>query len=236
MHLFILEARFWSMKAQASSELLLILSAVLIIGLVVIGLFVFYSGNANETNQAQSDLYWRNARPISVIESLGSTKEKSVGVVQDTTILSLANRERGQITITNITIDGNSNELRYGGQISIDGLGHQVLGPDICNTLTGTCAIPISPGETITIQIIHSSICNQPISGGSSASANSVRRSADVELAIKYERDGIPQAQYGAVKLRYQCHDFFNCQSNDQCTKYGAYAPSCVSGACVQAE
>jgi len=60
------------MKAQGATEYLVLLAVVLIIALVSVALLGFFPGMASDMQITQSQIYWRSASPIAVIETPGA--------------------------------------------------------------------------------------------------------------------------------------------------------------------
>jgi len=62
--------------AQGATEYLVLLAVVLIVALVSVALLGFFPGMASDAQIAQSQMYWKSATPISVLE-MHSTKYAS---------------------------------------------------------------------------------------------------------------------------------------------------------------
>ncbi len=57
------------LRAQGATEYLVLLAVVLIIALVAIALLGFFPGTANDAQIAESEIYWRSASPIAIVET-----------------------------------------------------------------------------------------------------------------------------------------------------------------------
>jgi len=55
-------------KAQGATEYLVLLAIVLIVALVSVALLGFFPSMASDAQRQQSEIYWRSAQPISVVE------------------------------------------------------------------------------------------------------------------------------------------------------------------------
>ena len=56
-------------RAQGATEYLVLLAVVLIVALVSVALLGFFPGMASDAQRTQSQMYWRSAQPISIVES-----------------------------------------------------------------------------------------------------------------------------------------------------------------------
>ena len=61
------------LKGQGATEYLVLLAVVLIIAVVTIALLGFFPGTADDAQIAESNLYWRSAAPIAIIETAATT-------------------------------------------------------------------------------------------------------------------------------------------------------------------
>ena len=57
------------MKAQGATEYLVLLAIVLIVALVSVALLGFFPGMASDAQITQSQMYWKSATPIAIVES-----------------------------------------------------------------------------------------------------------------------------------------------------------------------
>jgi hypothetical protein len=57
-----------SMKAQGTTEYLVLLAVVLIVALVSVALLGFFPGMASDAQMTQSKTYWTSASPIAIVE------------------------------------------------------------------------------------------------------------------------------------------------------------------------
>lgn len=56
------------LSAQGATEYLVLLAVVLVIALVGIALLGFFPGTANDAQVAESQIYWKSASPIAIVE------------------------------------------------------------------------------------------------------------------------------------------------------------------------
>jgi len=64
------------LRAQGATEYLVLLAVVLIVALVSVALLGFFPGMASDAQITQSQMYWRSASPIAIVE-MHSTKYSS---------------------------------------------------------------------------------------------------------------------------------------------------------------
>ena len=57
------------LRAQGATEYLVLLAVVLVIALVSIALLGFFPGMASDAQVTQSEMYWKSATPIAVVET-----------------------------------------------------------------------------------------------------------------------------------------------------------------------
>jgi len=62
------------MKAQGATEYLVLLAIVLIVALVSVALLGFFPGMASDAQIAQSQMYWKSATPVAIVESAARTQ------------------------------------------------------------------------------------------------------------------------------------------------------------------
>ncbi|GEM_PF-5320035 len=222
-------------SGQAGSEYLILLGAVLVIGLVVVGLMLYYPGTSDDIKKTQSQLQWQTAKPLAVKEAYGFA---------DTHILRLKNQQDNRIYLNGIKIDDrNVFYLYYGGWLDI-GDPFQRIGPESCFAVYElNCSIPIDPGEEIYIQYNAydgwagnwtgepKDACGmRNASGNEEVYFNSLREHAEAKLKIYYTSYGVASAQGSDVALLLDCFDYdFRCTTSNDCkNKYH----ECVLGSC----
>jgi len=88
------------LKAQGSTEYLVLLAVVLMIALVAIALLGFFPGLSLDAKKTQADSYWKSARPF------GITEHSQTGT--NLTLL-LQNNEPAQLNVTAIYSGTGSN-------------------------------------------------------------------------------------------------------------------------------
>ena len=221
-------------KGQASSELLLLLGAVLITGLVAIGLLAFYFGTNEEKRATQVSIYWETATPLAVRDAVGASK-RGVENYIETTILVLKNLDREKVIIRGITFGDAAGAITYGVYTpeseSPDPLRHPIVQGEQCNAIDNAnhnCNIPVDPAQTSFVELAPTSnFCT-------AGSVNSVVKNYQGELKIWYEKRGVVQLETSQIKLNLNCYDYWVCQSVSQCTsKYGATCGAiCQDGGC----
>jgi hypothetical protein len=88
-------------RGQGATEYLVLLAVVLIVALVSVALLGFFPGMAGDARITQSQSYWRGqANPVAILDA---------SVFLTTATLSLQNKGATQITMTNFTVAGLSN-------------------------------------------------------------------------------------------------------------------------------
>jgi hypothetical protein len=100
-------------KAQGATEYLVLLAVVLIVALVSVALLGFFPGMASDSQITQSQMYWKSATPVSVVESAAR-----VYSLNEMTYMYLRFRNSGAtpIRITGIVgADGTTLTTFYGG-------------------------------------------------------------------------------------------------------------------------
>ena len=101
------------MLGQGATEYLVLLAVVLIVALVSVALLGFFPGMASDAQITQSQIYWKSAQPVSIVES-GATYYVPSGI----TYLYLRIRNTGvyPIRVTGIVgADGWKTAWFYGG-------------------------------------------------------------------------------------------------------------------------
>ncbi len=99
-------------RGQGATEYLVLLAVVLIIALIGIALLGFFPGTASDAQISQSQIYWKSASPISIVES-GALFHPGNGFTY--LYLRLRNTGTYPIRITGIVgADGQKATLFYG--------------------------------------------------------------------------------------------------------------------------
>ena len=62
-----------AMKAQGATEYLVLLAVVLIVALVSVALLGFFPGMASDAQITQSQMYWKSATPVAIVENAART-------------------------------------------------------------------------------------------------------------------------------------------------------------------
>ena len=224
-------------KGQASAEHLMLLGAVLIVGLVAIGLFMFYFGTSEEKNRTQNDIYWHNAQPMAVRDALGFAGSY---------ILRVKNLGSETVYVEGARI-GNGSMVGisfYGDVYDEAGLTQRVQ-PNTCYS----CQVELAPGAELFIQFTAfdeggggnpwsgepKEACGlSDMNGTGSAYFNSLRKYAKTPLSIHYNTGSrITQVQMGSVDLFVDCADYdFRCSVGQDCTDKYCFRSPCVQGMC----
>ena len=63
------------LKGQGATEYLVLLAVVLIVALVSVALLGFFPGMASDAQITQSQMYWRSASPIAIVETDAATDD-----------------------------------------------------------------------------------------------------------------------------------------------------------------
>jgi len=99
-------------RAQGATEYLVLLAVVLIVALVSVALLGFFPGMASDAQITQSQMYWRSATPIAIVEN-GARLVSSNGLTY--TYLRFRNNGMYPIRITGIVGgDGSKTTQFYG--------------------------------------------------------------------------------------------------------------------------
>ncbi len=67
------------LRAQGATEYLVLLAIVLIVALVSVALLGFFPGMASDSQIAQSQMYWKSASPIAIVDSAARISSTTVG-------------------------------------------------------------------------------------------------------------------------------------------------------------
>lgn len=227
------------LRAQGSTEYLVLLGAALLIALAVVGVLSYYPSMSVESKKTQGDLYWSKAYPIAVLEARGFAGSH---------ILRVKNLDFEKIYIEGVSIGNNSATALYYGYYDEAGLLQKVQ-PNICSNPTLlNCSIGLSPGAEIIIQYTAfdeggggNPWSGEPIeacgltdkNGSSGAYFNSLRKYAESPLTIHYSRNWLISTQTGSYDLLIDCIDYdFRCSTSQDCTDKYCFRSSCVQGMC----
>lgn len=223
-------------KGQGSAEYLVLLGVALLIGLVVVGVLAFYPGTSEESRKAESDIYWRSAKPIAVTEAIGVSR-LGVESYVDGIMLRVKSLElQDRITIKGVSFGGYADKLYFGSGFSTDAYGHYIVQEGTCSAAANAaqnCSIPLSPGRELFVQMSMETVPARFCATG--GGINSQVKSYEGDFKIYYEHSGIIRVQSGSYKLRLTCFDYWVCSTSAQCTaRYGAvYGALCSNGACL---
>ena len=108
------------MRAQGATEYLVLLAIVLIVALVSVALLGFFPGMASDAQITQSQMYWKSASPIAIVEmgalNYGGTNDGNLSMLY----LRLRNTGAYPIRITAMTGGGSGSTTIY-CDVSCDG-------------------------------------------------------------------------------------------------------------------
>jgi hypothetical protein len=160
-------------KGQTTLEYTTILAVVLVIGLIVVGLTLFFSQSSGSVTEAEAEAYWASqARPIRVIgmqgyyySSMPSSGE--IGIVVE-------NIDSKPITITGLLLEPYSDsaeEFSTYANHSTDGSTTTLIGVSTPSSPLWENGIRLAPNERYSFFIRAATIC----STSTSASASSER-------------------------------------------------------------
>src|SRR3989344_1459589 len=185
-------------KGQGSTEYLVLLGAALLIALAVVGILAFYPGTSEESRKAESDLYWRSAKPIAVTEAIGMTRLGVESYVDGIMIRVKSLELQDRITIKGVSFEGSTDKLYIVSGFITDNYGHHTVQGGTCSAAANAaqnCSIPISPGRELFIQLSTETVTAQfcAVGGG----INSQVKAYEGELNIYYEHGGITRVQAG---------------------------------------
>jgi len=237
--------RVGGVPGQASSELLLILGAVLVVGLVVIGLFMFYAGTSEEKTATASAAYWSRAQPIAIRETSGRPTGDPgyVAVYPGGVYLAMKNIGKETIIIRAIDFQDSISANIWTKPRLIVGLDWAAQHIGQCSPTSDSdcafqdntahnCNFVLEPSEEI-VYVIQPQI--EPMCSGidddGNPSLNSIRKSVSAPISIWYERNGVVQLQKGAVDLYVLCEDYLACSTDADCSRYSC-SNSCYNGLC----
>ena len=166
------------LAGQGATEYLVLLAVVLIIALVAIALLGFFPGLSSDEQAKQSQVYWKNAYPISIVDwSASYYSSGAMGAMSPGTLPKLVVRNTGTNSITITKIYGGSENIEniWVSYISVPLISTRYsLGPGeekaFGTFATGTGAFTVGPtSETTTTVFLGaaSSVCDNARTGES---------------------------------------------------------------------
>ncbi|MCX8174816.1 MAG: hypothetical protein N3E51_01270 [Candidatus Micrarchaeota archaeon] len=228
------------MKAQGSSEYLMLLAAVLVIAIVVVSLLLFYPKVTPDIRQTQSELYWSTAKPIAIVGALGGRTSYSCSSNAQGFLLKLKNMESSRIYIRGINISGSTNSpLFVEGDIVVGqgGIaGEPIVSTENFRSCTGLLHRNLSCPDIVLNPKKEKFVVVMPAFGFCSSVAqgwNSINPYVLADVDIYYETRGLLKLQRGTQKLFIPCHEYFYCKSNEECEDLYGRNFECVSGTCL---
>ena len=205
---------------QGSSEYIVLLGVGLAIALVVVGLLMYHPGTSNDTKKAQSDLYWKTAYPIAILESTGAiTGCTSRGCPdhQDSAKIIVKNLDTERVILKGLWLNN------YAGDI-LDQGGNYLCSMQANNATN--CSIALPPGKTYYLEPTagYASFCNDAGGTMGGGSWNSIQPQGEATVIIYYGRSagGSPSAETSSTKLELVCGDYWICSDDKECnSRYG---------------
>jgi hypothetical protein len=166
------------LRAQAATEYVILLGAVLIIAVGVVSLLAFFPGMGSDAGVAESQLYWRgSAKPISVLDIKnlnGSVCSASSGLAGYRLVITNSNSD--PIYITRVELDNTSKTFCLWGASA------------------GTSSLSVGPGQTTRIDV-----------QGSGCPTDSL---SQFSLAFTYSTPYLEgKRQSGTKKLAFRCSE-----------------------------
>jgi len=193
------------MKAQGATEYLVLLAVVLIVALVSVALLGFLPGMASDAQLTQSQMYWKSASPIAIVEM---TAAGATNTPTDRSLPYLRLRNTGAYRITLTKVCGNNGDCAT--QTSIGNLSSMVnLAPGE-ETYIG---VPMSGLETRQIDFyVGSSASYTMVLYGLSSSCQAaapygtmVMKNFAFEYIEYIDNNAITKKQIGAQPLVMKC-------------------------------
>jgi hypothetical protein len=214
---------FQKFKAQGSTEYLVLLAVVLIIGLVSLALLSFFPGTSLDAKLTQSKMYWSSASPIAIVD-WGARASSGNGLTHP--YLRIKNTGVYPIRITGIIGSDGGKATTFWTNL---------VNPAICPGSTGPGWYPnisdyyyLAPGEEkyigwpgaqlggipcdYQIRFVKSSSGGMDVGGATSVCENSTTNPGIVEFKtfgfeyIEYvEGKEITKKQIGSVPLMIKC-------------------------------
>lgn len=217
------------MKAQGSTEYLVLLGIALVVALVAVGLLAYYPGTTEDAKKTQSDLYWSRAYPIAILEANGYGAHHQIAV---------KNLAPQRIIIRGIDVENRT-------ATSIDYSGSTCTEASLRN-----CSISLAPGREIVLDYdafsAYEGWVGMPLAacglierdGSHYAAMNSYKKlaeAANLRIYYSFSLDGAMQAQSGSEPLVISCRDYgWLCSVDQDCdNKYGGTLRTCeLEGYC----
>lgn len=209
----------------------MLLGAVLIVGLVVIGLFMFYYGTNEEKQATASMAYWSRTQPIAIREVwAGSAAQYYSSRDQSVVLLVLKNIGKDRVVIKGLNMSNSTaGSLYWGGQVTNDQFGRPYVDSGSCSAADHAalnCNLPLDPGQSMNVVAWTTGQPQCGLSWGlnpeSGESVNSLVKSISSRLFIYYQTSDLTMLETSEVKLFAKCNDYFLCSSSAECdSRYG---------------
>jgi len=160
-------------RGQTSMEFTIILAVVLIIGLIVIGLAMYFSMGSSDVSDTEAKTYWSTqARPLRISDMAGyfysGTSYEDNGEIA----LKIENVDTKPITLTGIMMADTgtySAYLVHSSNGALPGSAWGVSGTGNGQSLTWANGIKLAPSQQLTIYIRASNLCSTGGTNGASS-------------------------------------------------------------------
>lgn len=189
-----------SPRAQTTVEYMIILAIVLVIGLIVIGLAMFFSQSSGDVTQSETNAYWASqVRPLRIVDMQGYDYAASPGTGE--IALLIENVDSKPITIRGFSTEPYS----AANEAYAVCANHSVTGGDSpcpSGTSLGTSgagavnglSVKLAPNERKAFYLRPTSACSN--SGAGEASTDRFRK----YLTIYYDTSNFPGLSFRGVK------------------------------------
>ena len=161
--------KFSSTRGQTSMEFTIILAVVLIIGLIVIGLAMYFSMGSSDVSDTEAKTYWATqARPLRISEMAGYYYAAPSYQGNGEIALKIENVDTKPITLTGIMMEPDSGTYDAYSSHSTAGAYMTIWGTSTTADPTWTNGIKLAPNEQRTIYIRAANLCSNSGVNGSS--------------------------------------------------------------------
>ena len=178
------------MKAQASSEFLIIFGVMLVVATMVFSVGVMWPSFTQSIKKAETDRYWASAQPFSIRQN---------SIYMDNMVLEIVNTEPVSLTIKSIVVNGKEIPFSsHAAPFTWDNLSS-------CCAVSGDCACLVPPGKRAVFSTDNLSLLvESPCRSGGNFQAG---KTYDVEFAIRYYGTNSTnvKTQGGNVRLLGTC-------------------------------
>ena len=164
-----------STRGQTSVEFAVILAVVLIIGLLVIGLALFFSMGSSDISESDARTYWATqVRPMRISEMAGYHYTAGCDPGPCTypsgeIALKIENVDSKPITLVGIRMEPDSGTYKAYKTHSDDGTEQTLWGTSTTANPRWTNGIAIAPGDMTTVYVRAANLCSDAGTNGASA-------------------------------------------------------------------